>query len=359
MKQARREHAIYFPLLFFVTVSGLSISRLSTVILQGTGRNSVWFVSFVLLVILVGTWLSLRVSIRYGGVSIMQASGEACWKWLVPIVSMLYALLFWSVAAYYIVAMVDYYSRTLLPGSPVSLVLATTLIIVLAALFPIETHGRYAHALILFNLPVFLIVMGTPLMHVKWDWLWPVVHMSEMVRPLDAAAATVFLFSPLAAITMIRPPDRTFSFRSFSLIMLSVALYTSYVLGIGIATLGIETATMSYNIAYYTLNSVRVENFVIERVIFLATLLWIYYGLGGSAFMLRCSAYAFAQGLRMRLHPLVVIALGGIAGIVIWRTESSHHQLSIAIWLGYFSFALLVLLPAALYGISLLRKKQS
>lgn len=353
--QAKRKQAIYYPLLFYVTISGLSLSRIVTVVLKGTGRNSVWFIGPVLFVILIGTWMSLKVSRQYGGVSIMLACGEAGLKWFVPVVHILHAMLFWSIAAYYIIAMVDYYSRTLLPGSPVSLVLGTVTIMILGALFPMETHGRYAHAALLFILPIFLILLGTPLMIAKWDWLWPVFDFRQMTHPIDAAAAILFLYSPLAAITMIRPDNRTFSFWSLGLLMLSVALYTSYVLGLGIATLGVETAMNSYNLSHYTVNSVRVENFIFERVIFLATLLWIYFGVGGCAFMLRCSAYTFAQGFKLRFRPLYVLALGIAAGLVTWFTRSSQIQLSIATWLGYYSFILLVLLPAALYALSRLR----
>src|SRR5690606_31121150 len=100
-----------YPILLFVTIFPVAFSRPVSIILENIGRNTVWFIIAALLLPLLGTWISLQVSRRSGYTSIMLACGEIGFRWLTPIVYILYGILYLGMASYSIALSGDFSSR--------------------------------------------------------------------------------------------------------------------------------------------------------------------------------------------------------------------------------------------------------
>lgn len=347
---------LHYPILLFVTILPLAASRPLSGLVDGVGRNSVWFIFPIVLLVIAGTWMNLQISRQYGNISLMLASGQILFRWITPVTYILYAILYFSVATYTIALAGDFTSRTLLYSDPRKAILFYTIISACAALFPIETLLRYSQVIMILVVPVFFLVTITMFMNAQWSWLYPIFHTKEMVHPSSAIAAIMCIFSPLATVTLLDRKNTAVSFRSLSRYILFSAVMVAYLVMLCIATFGIHTAKKIELLIYYSQSTVHLESFVFERIIFLNSLLLIYFKIVGNAFMLRCAALGLTQTFGIKLGALPIFLLGGICALILWMIDLPAFFHKAPVWLGFYSFALLIAFPALLYLVMAIRR---
>ncbi|GIP40569.1 hypothetical protein J31TS4_38490 [Paenibacillus sp. J31TS4] len=356
MKRITYEPKLNYSILIFVTIFPVSISRPISAILEGVGRNSVWFLFPILLLALAGTWMSLQISKRCGDVSLMLACGEILFRWATPVAYILYGILYLGIAAYTIALSGDFSSRVFQYGDSRDAIVTDVLITACAALFPMETLIRYSQVLMIIGVPVFFAATLSMLTETHWSWLQPMFHVQEMIHP-DVAAATVMgMLSPLAAVTLISRKHTNVTFLSLSGYMTLLTVLVSYLVAMSIAAFGIHTAQKMEYVVFYGQSAVHIENFIFERVIFWGSVLLIYFKVVGNAFLMRCAALSLAQTLGIRLGVVPILLVSGITAAVFWKVDLPYFFLMAPLWLGYYSFLLLFVFPALLYAILLLRR---
>ncbi|MCS7463945.1 hypothetical protein N0M98_27940 [Paenibacillus doosanensis] len=278
MKWKLQEKEVHYPILLFVVTLGISITRgVQTTVLAAVGRNGVWIFFPCMLAVVFGTWISLKIVTRMKSTSIMLAGGEIGPKLLAPASYFLHGLLFLGGAGYTLMLIGDFFSRTLLYGDQRLLMSIGPIIAGLMALFPMETIGRYAHLLMLFIVPPFLLLSLLPLSNAKWSYMLPIVDKSDWTDPLTAVAVIMLMFIPAAASTMLitRSAQKP-SFVSLAVLMTGASFIAGLMLAMGITTLGLPAGKTVSFLANGTYSTVRLENFFLERVVFLIVLLWEY-----------------------------------------------------------------------------------
>lgn len=355
MIRISNELRLHYHILLFVSIFPLAASRPVSVILDGVGRNSVWFLLPVLLLALAGTWMSLQISKRCGGISLMLACGEITFRWLTPVTYVLYAMLYLSIAAYTIALAGDFSSRVIQYGDSRTAIIFGVLIATLAALFPIETMIRYSQVLMIIVVPISMALSSVMLIDAQWSWIQPMFNVKEIVHPSTAAAAVMSIFSPLAAVTLISRKNTRISFLSLSAYITLVALFLSYLIAMTITTFGIHSAQQMEFAVFYGQSAAHIQNSIFERVIFLSSILFSYFKIIGNAFLMRCAALSLAQAFGIQLGIFPVLLTGGIIAATFWKMNIPFFFLKAPLWLGYYSFSLIVIFPALIYGILMLR----
>ncbi|WP_165452687.1 hypothetical protein [Paenibacillus thalictri] len=361
MKWKTQEEEVHYPVLFFIVMTGLSTTRgVNKMALTGFGRDSPWIFFACLLVVLGGVWLSLRISSRYEGESIMLASGRIGPKLLTPVSYLLYAILFWGGAVYYLITGGDFFSRTLLYGNSTTLMISGTLIATLLALFSIETVGRYGHLLMIFIIPLYIVFSLTALMNSNWSYLMPVIRAREWAQPIHGISGAMLMFIPLAAVTVLSSRiKRKRVFVSVSLLASGSALFGAYTVTMGITTFGVHTARQFESLTQAIFDAVRAENFVMERIVFIHILLWKYLEIAGSTFFIRCASFCLAQAFGWKLSPLHIIGVGIGSAIFVVATSKPFFFRDFAYWLGCYGAAMLVAFPLLLYMLMLARGRSN
>ncbi|RNB77493.1 hypothetical protein [Brevibacillus panacihumi] len=155
MIRLSNEPKLHYPILLFITILPLTASRPVSVLVDAVGRNSVWFIFLIVLLVIAGTWMNLQISRRHGNISLMLASGEILFRWITPVTYILYAILFFGVASYTIALGGDLSSRALLFNDPRNAILFYSIVSACAALFPIETLLRYSQVVMILVAPLF------------------------------------------------------------------------------------------------------------------------------------------------------------------------------------------------------------
>ncbi|WP_159887755.1 hypothetical protein [Paenibacillus puerhi] len=359
MNRISNEPRLNYPILLFITIFPLAVSRPASVVVDDVGRNSVWFFFPVAFLALAGTWMSLQISKRCGGVSLMLACGEIMFRWLTPVAYILYALLYLGIAAYAIALSGDFSSRVLQYGDPRNAIIFGVFITACAALFPIETLIRYSHVLMIVGVPTFIAATLTMLTEAQWSWLQPIFSAKEMIRPDSAAATIMGIFSPLAAVTLINRANIKVTFFSLSGYMILITVFISYLVAMSIATLGIHTAQKLEYVVFYGQSAVHIENFIFERIIFWGSAILIYFKVVGNAFLMRCAALSLSQAFGIRLGIVPIMLVSGVTVYMFWKVHIPFFFLKAPLWLGYYSFLLLFAFPALIYATMLLRRNKA
>jgi hypothetical protein len=349
------ETGLNYPVLLFITIFPLSLSQPVSAIVDNIGRNSVWFLIPVLLLPLVGTWFSLQISRHSGNTSMMLACGEIAFRWLTPIAYIMYAILYLGVAAYNIALSGDFSSRVLQFGDSRTAIFLNIFISACAAFFPIETLTRYAQVIMVLLLPAFLALSLTMFMGPEWRWLLPLFSVKEMIHPVHAAAAVLCIFSPLATITLISRTNTSVSFLTLSLYLILLALLASCFIALSITTFGLHTARKMENLVFYAQNAIYIENFIFERFFYVGGVLLIYFKIVSSAFLMRCAALSLAHTFGVKLGFIPVLIVAGITAGMFWRINLPIFFHIAPIWIGYYSFLLIVVFPMLIYIISLMK----
>lgn len=337
----------------------LVLGRPISVVIEGMGRNSVWYLFPILLLIMAGSWMSLQISKRCGDVPLMAACGKVAFRWLTPVAYFLYATLYLGTAAYMIALSGSFSSQTLQYGESRTAMVFETFIAVGAALFPMETMIRFAQILAVLVVPIIVALTLTMLMNAQWHWLLPIFNTAEMAHPVPAAAAILCIFSPLATVALINRKNTNVSIGSLSICLTIAALFLSYLTAMGIATFGIHSARRMEYLFFYTQSAVHIENFIFERIIFIGSLLLVFFKVVGNGFMMRSSAFCLARmfGRRLGIFP-ILMAGGGIAA-VLWNIDMPFFFRHFPVWLGCYSFFLIAVWPALLYSMLLMRGKRA
>lgn len=355
MTRISSEPKLHYPVLLFVTIFPLSFSRPVSVILDGVGRNSVWFLFPVLLLPLIGTWISLQISRRSGGASMMLACGEIAFRWLTPVAYIMYALLYLGVAAYNMALSGDFSSRVLQYDDSRTAIYLNIFISACAALFPIETLTRYSQVILLLLMPAFLALSSMMLIQPEWNWLQPLFSVKEIIHPVHAAAAVMCIFSPLATITLISRMNTKVSFLTLSIYMILLALIASGLIALSITTFGLHAARKMEYLVFYAQNAIYLENFIFERFFYVGGVLLIYFKVVSSAFLMRCAALSLAHTFGAKLGVIPVLITAGITAGVFWKINLSLFFLIAPLWLGYYSLLLIVVFPMLIYFILLMK----
>ncbi|MCD1260642.1 hypothetical protein B5M42_017720 [Paenibacillus athensensis] len=352
-----KEESIHYPILLFIVMIGLSVTRAPAMVLLGIGRNSIWIFAPCLPLILLSVWLYHRVVITEG-TSFMLTARRIGGVFTEKAFYLLYALLFLGGAVYYIYLSGDFISKTLLNGSLRYFVLIETAMAAIVGSFPLRTMARYAHIMIIFVFPFFFIISLFPLMNLNWGWMMPLIAPSEMSDPLHSFSSAMLVFLPLAALGLIQDKQKVnLSRLSLALGCSLVALITTYFMAAGIATFGIIRAKQIVYLTYSLLNTVRIENFVLERIVFLWVLYWKFLQFVGTAFLLRCAARSFAGVLGLRVNAYVLAAVTVMIAAAEWFGTSPFLARALALPLGLATCAITLLTPLLLYaGVKLRRK---
>ncbi|MBB6733282.1 GerAB/ArcD/ProY family transporter [Cohnella zeiphila] len=360
MKLPMREREVHYPILLFISTICLSITRgVQNSLAISVGRNGIWLFAPCVALVLFGTWLGMRIVRRSQAGSLMSAGAALGSRWWPPVSYLLYSLLFAGGSAYMLLLSGDFFSRTLLYGDSKLLITLGAILICLAATFNIESIARNAHLMTLFILPLFLFVSLLPLKTAQWSYLYPVVDPPDWHDPVAGTAAIMTMFIPLGASTLLmtRMKDKR-SFRSLTVLMLAVALFASYMYAMGIATQGLAVTKRIAFMAHGTYGTIRIENFVFERIMFLAMLMWEYMCVLTSAFMVRCAVFCFAQMLSVRLKHYHLMIFAAILIVLLRQAARPQFFLAFTIWVGCYSMLMLAAYPLLLYGWMLARGRK-
>ncbi|GAA4846919.1 hypothetical protein GCM10023310_26240 [Paenibacillus vulneris] len=354
MKWKLKEREVQYPILLFVVAVGLSITRgIENTVIQSAGRNGVWLFFPCALLVLAGAWVSLSIVSRLQSSSIMMAGGEVGPSILSPFLYLLYGALFLGGAGYALMLVGDFFSRTLLYGDQKLLMTLGPVLAGLMAMFTMETIGRYAHLLLLFIVPPFLLISLLPIKNAHWSFLLPLVDNNGWEDPLRSIAGIMLMFIPAAACTMLmsplKDPQIKKSYALLTILMLFASLFGSFMLAMGITTYGVATASRLSFVANGTYGAIRLENFVLERIMFFAVLLWEFLIIVGSAFFVRSASFCFAQMLRIRLSPYLIILITVILAVLLSKAHIPFFFINYSYWLGCYSMFILIVLPVLLY----------
>ncbi|MEK8132109.1 hypothetical protein WMW72_29850 [Paenibacillus filicis] len=341
-----QEESIHYPVLLFITMLSMSIARLQGVLLGSVGRNGIWVILSVWIVAQAGLWCCLQVGRRYG--SLLLISGPDLTA-LQRLLFFFYALFFLNVCSFMNQVFGDFISKMLLNGSSAFYISVETVLATASAMFSLKTLARYAHILLLFAVPFFLALSFSPILNFRVDRLLPLWSMEEILQPYQAIGAAFLAFSPLAAIPLIHAGRKQVSGKSVMLLSFLVVALIVFILMAGIATYGIQRAREFVYLPYGTMNAVRIENFVFERIVFLWVLYWKYIESLGTAFMLRCGARCMAGLFGRRIGPLWVIAAGALVLLGGRLTARPILFDLYGVAIGYYSLVLVLILPILLY----------
>jgi len=342
-----QEASVHYPILLFVVMLGLA-AQVQAAILIGMGRNSVWFVFVCLLLVLFGVWMSLKAR-NNDGYSLIHAAEQLGFSLFGRLVYVLYAVLFLGLSGYIYYFKGDFFSRVFLSGSPRAYIMLEAIIAILIALYPIETHARYAHVISIFVVPFFLLITLSPLLAINWTWVAPIFNVREIVDPWSSLALVMLSFAPLAAVGLIDKSKAEFNGLSILLLTTVVAVFISFLLAEGIALFGLTRAQQNVYLGYSIINSVQLENFVLERIVYLWVIYWKFITLVGAGFTLRCGARAIAGVLGVRINWIYIVASGLVSGGSLLFVQSPFAILQFEKILGYYAMFMLIVFPLILY----------
>lgn len=341
-----QESSVHYPILLFVVMLGLA-TRVNPKVLEGMGRNSVWFVFLCLLFVFLGIWISLKIN-KMNENSVLLPVEKKKFSFLGRFIFLVYAAFFIGISAIYNYISGDFLSRALLYGEPKTYTIIETILATLAGLYPLKTHARYSHIMMIFTVPFFFIIFLSPLLNARWYWLKPIFNRREIVAPVQSLAAVFPIFSPLAAIVLMRKGKEDINGFSMTFLTAVIALLTALILAMGIATFGLIRAKEMIYFVYNTINAVRIENFVLERIVFIWMLYWKYIEIVGGAFFIRCAARASAAIFGKSTSAMFVLIAGCLSGILVWQLKTANSIFHLVAWMGYFTFFILVLMPVIL-----------
>ncbi|WEK54148.1 MAG: hypothetical protein P0Y55_16555 [Candidatus Cohnella colombiensis] len=359
MNRVASEPKLNYSILLFATIFILLISRPISIILDGVGRNIIWMLFPLLILPLAGTWMSLQVSKRFGGTPLIVACGQITFRWLTPVLYLLYAILFMGIATYTIAMSGDFSARVLEYGDSKLAIIFGVWVTACTALFPIETLIRYSQVLMIVVIPIYLVLKVTLLMDAQLSWLQPLFNTKDMVHPLDAIVVMMCVCSPLATVTVVNRKRTHTSFRSIGVYLTLAVVITTYLVAMCIATFGIHTARKMEYMVYYGQSAVHLESFIFEKSTFFGSILLLFFKIVGNAFMMRCAALSLAQTFGARVGIIPVFFTGGVTTIFLWQIDLPLFFMKAPLWLGYYSVTLIVVFPALIYGILLLRGNKS
>jgi hypothetical protein len=341
------ETSVHYPILLFVVMLGLA-TRLNPEVLVGMGRNSVWFIFICYSLVMLGVWVSLKVH-ALNGSTVLFAAGNLGLSLSVRFIYLVYVVFFIGMASIYIYNSGDFFSRVLLDGEPKTYIIFETILATAGALYPLKTHARYAHIMMVFVVPFFLAICLLVVANVRWNWLNPIFNKTEIIAPLHSVATILPIFAPLAAIILMRKGKEDINGASITIFTFVIALFTSYILAMGIATYGITRVKELVYFFYSTISAVRIENFVLERIVFIWMLYWKYIEIIGGAFFIRCAARAAAGIFGKRTSVLFVLGIGFLSSIIALLISGPLVITRFYDWMGYFSCCILIVMPAIIW----------
>jgi len=348
----------YYPFILFICISPLTIDALMSGILFHVGRNSMWFAMPVVSILLAGLYCTQRVCVQRGAASLLQVCEDSLRPWMLKIVYLLLGLALLETVIWYNISSADFISKTLMYGSEKSPLCLFLIITVTMSLLPIESHARYAHLMMLVSAPIYVIISLIGFRNIHWNYVLPSYSMQELQRIDIAAANLLFMFSPLAAIPLINAGDKQqmrISFHAAAVIVLVCASYECYMQMLGIGIFGIHTAQKFVHLSQYIINSVRVENFIIDRMIFFGILLWTLTFVGTVPFLLRMGLFALCKTIGIRFSKITLLVGGVLVSGLILLTGSRITVQKGVVLFGYTDLLVIVIIPMCLY-LTTLRK---
>jgi hypothetical protein len=341
------ETSVHYPILLFVVMLGLA-TRVNPEVLVGMGRNSIWFIFICYSLVMLGVWVSLKVH-ALNGSTVLLAASDRVLLLSVRFIYLVYVAFFIGMSSIYNYLSGDFFSRILLSGEPKTYIILETILATAGALYPLKTHARYAHIMMIFVVPFFLAICLMATLNARWQWLNPIFNKTEIIAPLHSVASILPIFAPLAAIVLMRKGKEDINGASIAIFTFVIALFTSYILAMGIVTFGITRVKELVYFVYSTINSVRIENFVLERIVFIWMLYWKYIEIVSGAFFIRCAARAAAGIFGKRTSVLFVLGIGFLSGIISLLFSGPLDFIGFFDWMGYFSCFILIVMPAIIW----------
>ncbi|QGQ99532.1 hypothetical protein EHS13_34075 [Paenibacillus psychroresistens] len=354
MMKLPKETSVHYPILLFVVMLGLA-TRVNPEVVVWMGRNSVWYVFCCYLLVLFGIWISLKVH-AMNGLSLLLDTKNWGIVLSARLIYLVYALFFCGIVSIVNYVSGDFFSRALLLGEPKEYMLLETVLATAGALYPLKTHARYAHIMMIFAIPFFLFICAIPLLHARWHWLNPLFNTTEMTAPFNAFVNFLPLFSPLAAIVLMRKGKEDINGKSIMLFTLVITIFISFMLAMGIVSFGITRAKESVYFVYSTINAVRIENFVLERIVFIWMLYWKYIEIICAAFFIRCSARATASIFKKRTSGLFVLSAGFLSGTVVFFNSGPLMIYRFGSMMGILTGFMLLVMPMIIWLLVKLRR---
>jgi hypothetical protein len=312
------------------------------------GRNSVWFIFICYSLVMLGVWVSLKVH-ELNGSTVLFAAGNLGLSFSIRLIYLVYVVFFTCMGSAYSYLSGDFFSRILLSGAPKTYIILEAILATAIALYPLKTHARYTHIMMIFVVPFFLAICLMAPLNARWHWLNPIFNKTEIIAPIHSVATIIPIFAPLAAIVLMRKGKEDISGASITIFTFVIALFTSYILAMGIATFGITRVKEMVYFVYSTVNAVRIENFVLERIVFIWMLYWKYIEIVSGAFFIRCAARAAAGIFGKRTSVLFVLGIGFLSGIIGLLISGPLVIIRFFDWMGYFSCFILIVMPVIIW----------
>lgn len=354
---AGKQEDIHYPVLLFVMMFWLASTRIHLSVVEGIGRNGAWAFLAMCMLTLLPIGCTALISRTYPNESILSVQDKAIGKLLTSLSCLANGLLFLALGLYGTIMFGDLFARTLLYGDSRFLIAVEIVISTAAALFPVQTHARYAHVAVLTVLPLYVLVHVLALTSIQWSWIMPIFNRMDVTDPLEAFGGMMLVFSPIAAISLFPRNGNPIAFRSVAWVLLIVTLFGVSIFTLVIGTFGIHTAvewTYPVHKAYQT---VRVEHFFIERIIYVQMVLWKFLGCVACAFFIRTAAWGFATMLRRRLQMWWIMGTGFILILLEWNLDVPQFFREFAPWIGIYGACLLFGQPIWTFLILMLRGK--
>lgn len=339
-----KEESSHFPVLLFVGMLTIAVTRIQGVALIGMGRNLLWVYFASLGPIWLGVWCLGRITLRHR--SFMLAVRDSGSRLAERAAYLIYGLYFLGFAVFLNFTTGDFISKALLTGSPSFFIHLEMLLSTLAGMFSFRSMARYAHILLLFVVPFFMLVSLTPILGINhWDALLPLWSLSEMKQPATTFCRVLMTFAPLAALALVRDPRGQASGRSIVLFTFLVSALLTFLLSTALSNFGLKGAEQFIYLNFSILNAVRIENFVFERIVFLWFLYWKYMEFLAGAFLLRCAARGLAGTFGRPVQAWWLLATGALMAAVFELFYPPGRMERLSAQLGYASFVILVVIP--------------
>ncbi len=340
----------HYPLLLFMSMTALSITRLQRFMIEGIGRNVLWFWIPITLLVILLTWLSIYLHKQIDQRSLLECFHHKGLGWMRSALYIAYAALFMGLTFYICMNTGDFVARVLVQSDSKTMVLIEIILTCLVALFPIESMVRYAHLASVTILPIFFLLGLLQLRNMHWAWVYPNIYPEEWISPWDAIMSLFVIFAPAAAFTFKSLETKKPYLSSFMTIGF-VGFYTASMIALGIGTFGIHIAQEAFYLSYLSVSAVRIENFFFERIIYLGIITWKYIEFIAAGFFLRCAGWCISRAFHISLSPWTMVFLALSMQLLIISTDYKYILKTISMWLGFVSMILIVCVPMLAFGI--------
>ncbi|MBG9587270.1 hypothetical protein [Cytobacillus firmus] len=330
-----------YTILIFIIMITLSFGRYSHLLLTGMGKNSLWLPGIVFLFVLLGIRLTLATK---------KNDNHPYFKLLAPIHDSIIFLYFFGLTFYFTIVNADFYSNVFRMGNPSGMFYLGITFTILFALFPLKAHARYAKVSLIFLLPIFILILFLQFFNTNWLWIFPIINIDEIKTPITSIASVFYVFAPIVSLQLINAYNP--NVKKVTLTVFITTIFIILLTYLSIATFGIEYSKKLIYVTYSGLNTIRLERFMFERIIFVPLLIFNFFQILTGAFFLRfCSLY-LSKVLRTQFNKFLIISNGLLILLISKINMSPFYVDKLLIILGICTFYLINIKPILILLIS-------